>query len=235
MIHTYSIIHDDLPGLDDDDLRRGRPTTHKVFGEGMALLAGDALLTEAFHLMSGSEVARALPPDLVLELLHEVSHTAGVAGLVGGQAFDLEAEEKEVDLATVEYIHVRKTGSLILTAARVGARVAGAKTAVLRRVSRYAEFLGLAFQIADDILDAHTEAGQAVGGESAHKERKKATYPSVVGLASARSRLRELLQRCTRELDAFGGAADPLRGIAVYVTEKAIEEQANSLFQEIHE
>ena len=162
LIHAYSIIHDDLPAMDNDDLRRGEPTAHKVFGEGMALLAGDGLLTEAFHLISGPEVRR-LPAELVLRLIHELSHAAGVAGLVGGQAVDLESENKDVDLATVEYIHVRKTGALILAALRIGAEIAGAKTGELRRLSKFGEYLGLAFQIADDVLD---NIGEPIPGEA---------------------------------------------------------------------
>src|SRR5207249_3566628 len=142
MIHAYSIIHDDLPAMDDDDLRRGEPTAHRVFGEGMALLAGDGLLTEAFHIISAPQVARSVPSALVLDLIHEIGHAIGAAGLVGGQAFDLEAENKEVDLATVEYIHVRKTGALILTAIRVGARAAGAKGTEFRRGCRASQSYG---------------------------------------------------------------------------------------------
>lgn len=220
LIHTYSIIHDDLPALDDDDLRRGEPATHKVFGEGIALLAGDALLTEAFHLMTRPEVARLLGPALILQLIHEISHAAGVGGMVGGQVVDLEAEGKEVDIATVDYIHVRKTGALIHTAARVGARIGGASPKELRRISRYAEFLGLAFQVTDDLLDADghpTTTGQT---ESKDREKGKATYPSVVGLAAAKGRVQELYQHCLKELEVFGKEADPLRGIAYYVTQR---------------
>ncbi len=217
MIHIYSIIHDDLPALDNDDLRRGEPASHKIFGEGIALLAGDALLTEAFHLMTRPQVARALEPSLILKLIHEISHGAGVGGLVGGQAVDLEAEGREADVATVEYIHVRKTGALILTSARVGAIIGGATPKEMRRISRYAEFLGLAFQIADDIMDIAEHAG---GGEV--REKKKATYPAVVGLAAAKYRVQELLHQCLKEIDLFGKDADPLRGIARYVVERAV-------------
>lgn len=222
LIHTYSIIHDDLPALDNDDLRRGELANHKIFGEGIALLAGDALLTEAFHLMTRPQVVCALEPTLILELIHEVSHAAGVGGMVGGQAVDLEAEGQEVNIATVEYIHVRKTGALLLTAARVGARIGRATPKEMRRISRYAEFLGLAFQIADDILDAEghiTEEGRA---EARDKERKKATYPSIVGLAAAKARVQELLQHCLKEIELFGKDADPLRGIAHYVVERSV-------------
>ncbi len=225
MIHAYSIIHDDLPALDDDDLRRGEPTAHKVFGEGMALLAGDGLLTEAFHLISGPQVTRVLPAEMVLQLIHDLSHAAGVAGLVGGQAVDLETENTGADLAVVEYIHVRKTGALILASVRIGAQVAGAKPTDLQRISRYGEYLGLAFQIADDILDAG--AGETGGGlESGHNEKKKATYPSVVGIVQATERLRELHKQCSRELAPFGESGESLKAIAGHVIARAIREKS---------
>jgi len=232
LIHAYSIIHDDLPAIDNDDLRRGEPTAHKVFGEGMALLAGDGLLTEAFHLISGPEVRR-LPAELVLRLIHELSHAAGVAGLVGGQAVDLESESKDVDLATVEYIHVRKTGALILAAVRIGAQIAGAKTGDLRRVSKYGEYLGLAFQIADDVLDNLGETLADEGVESGHNERKKATYPSVVGIVQATERLQELLKLCDRELVSFGETAEPLRAIAKHIIARAIHDRGRAAEESI--
>jgi geranylgeranyl diphosphate synthase, type II len=228
MIHAYSIIHDDLPAMDDDDLRRGEPTAHKVFGEGMALLAGDGLLTEAFHLISGPEILRTLPAELVLRLIHELSHAAGVAGLVGGQAVDLESENKDVDLATVEYIHVRKTGALILAAVRIGAQIGGANAGDLRRISKYGEYLGLAFQIADDILDGLGETIAGEGAESGHNERRKATYPSVVGIVQAVERLRELSKLCNRELEPFGGIGESLRAIAEQIIVRAIQDKGRS-------
>ena len=222
MIHAYSLIHDDLPAIDSDAMRRGEATTQKVFGEGVALLAGDGLLTEAFHLISGPEVLRSLPAALVVCLIHELSHAIGVAGLVGGQAFDLESEDKEVDFATVEYIHVRKTGALILASVRVGAQIARAKPADLRRVSRYGEYFGLAFQIAADVLDALGQSAVGEQAESGHKERKKATYPSVVGIAQAKERLRDLLGQSLRELRPYGTAGEPLRAIAQYTIGSAL-------------
>lgn len=233
MIHAYSLIHDDLPALDDDDLRRGEPTTHKVFGEGTALLAGDGLLTEAFHLVSGPDVLRDLSAGLVVRLIHELSHAIGVAGLVGGQALDLESEDKDVDLATVEYIHVRKTGALFLASVRIGAHIADAKPADLRRMSRYGEYFGLAFQIADDLLDALAETAGGKRMESGHKEKKKATYPSVVGIAQARERLRELLGQCLRELLPYGVKAEPLRSIAPYVIGRALHESTRYVSEEM--
>jgi geranylgeranyl diphosphate synthase, type II len=215
MIHTYSLIHDDLPALDDDDLRRGQPTVHKVYGEGIALLAGDALLTEAFHIMTEPRLTRGLDPTLVLNLVHEIARAAGVGGMAGGQAIDLEAEEREADVATVEYIHVRKTGALILASVRVGAILGGAPPKDLRRLSRYGEFFGLAFQVADDIMDTSDLAANG-------KEFKKATYPAVVGITAAKSRARDLLRQCLKELEPFGTKAEPLRAIARTVVEPAV-------------
>jgi geranylgeranyl diphosphate synthase, type II len=223
LVHSYSLIHDDLPALDDDDLRRGQPTAHKIFGEGMALLAGDALLTEAFHLMSSPDATRGVAPELAVRLIHELSLAVGVGGLVGGQALDLEAEnDNDVDLATVEWIHVRKTGALILASIRIGAQVAGAEFADLGRVTRYGERLGLAFQIADDILDALGQTAIGEGGESGRNERKKATYPSVVGIPQARETLKELLQSCLDELASYGVQAVPLKAIARRIVARAI-------------
>jgi geranylgeranyl diphosphate synthase, type II len=224
MIHAYSLIHDDLPALDNDDLRRGAPTAHRVFGEGLALLAGDGLLTEAFHLISGP-ATRSLDSKLVLELIDELAHAAGVAGLVGGQAMDLLAENKRVGLPTVESMHKRKTGALFLASVKIGARAGGAKPAQLSRIAAYGKAIGLAFQIADDILDCAAEFG---GAESARKETKKATYPSIVGVARARRRLAELTMRAIQSLAPFGNAAEPLRAIAVYLAERASASETTS-------
>jgi geranylgeranyl diphosphate synthase type II len=223
MIHCYSLIHDDLPALDNDDLRRGAPTNHKIFGDGMALLAGDGLLTEAFYLLSAPEVVSEVPAELVVKMIRELSQAVGVAGLVGGQAFDLESERREVDIGVVEYIHVRKTGALIRASIRIGAAVAGAEPTELKRLTRFGEALGLAFQIADDILDILGETAPGELAESGHSEWNKATYPSVVGIARARERLRELHQRCVNELAPFGKAAEPLRAIAAQVAARALE------------
>lgn len=233
MIHGYSLIHDDLPALDNDDLRRGEPTNHKVFGAGMALLAGDGLLTEAFHVMSGAEVFASVPAELVLKLVHELSYAVGVAGLVGGQAFDLEAEKRAVDIGVVEYIHVRKTGALIRASIRLGAQVAGASAADLRRVTRFGECLGLAFQIADDILDILGETAPGERAESGHSEWNKATYPSVVGIARAQERLKELFDQCLHDLAPFGKASEPLRAVAAQVAARALQTNGKSAPQEI--
>ncbi len=234
MIHAYSLIHDDLPALDDDDLRRGEPTAHKVFGEGMALLAGDGLLTEAFHLISGPQLRRSLPASLLLELIHEVGRAAGAAGLVGGQALDLAAEGKDVDLTTVEHIHARKTGALILAAVRIGARAAGAEGVALRRVTRFGECIGLGFQIADDLLDFAGHGTTDVALESSRREKKKATYPSAVGTVQAQLRLAELLHQALKQVDPFSRAAEPLRALARDMLGRALDRKNNSKLQEMH-
>ena len=221
LIHTYSLIHDDLPALDNDDLRRGKPTCHKLFGEGIALLAGDALLTEAFDLVARLKVVRAFEPEVVLNLIHELARAAGMDGMVGGQSIDLEAEGQVVKLATVEYIHLRKTGALILVAARLGAIIGKATPKNLGKVSRYGESLGLAFQITDDILDADGETIEASKAETRAAKGTRATYPSMVGLSAARARAEELSERCLKEMKTFGKEAEPLREIARYVVERA--------------
>ena len=230
MIHAYSLIHDDLPALDDDDLRRGAPTAHKVFGEGMALLAGDALLTEAFHLISGP-VTRSLDPGLVVELIHELGRAAGLAGLVGGQAMDVETEKSNVALATVESMHGRKTGALIVASLSLGARAGGASHSQLKKILHYGKAVGLAFQIADDLLNS---AASAPPGESGRKEDKKATYPAVVGVSRAKTRLRELINQSVKSLSPFGRRAEPLRAIALYVGQRALDNGENPPGQEMH-
>jgi geranylgeranyl diphosphate synthase, type II len=216
MIHAYSLIHDDLPALDDDEFRRGELANHKVYGEGVALLAGDALLTEAFHLLSGPDVMRMMEASLVTQLIHEIAEAASMRGLVGGQALDLESEGRRIDVLRVEAIHGHKTGALILAAVRVGARIGGASGHELECLSRYGRALGLAFQITDDLLDAAAE--DARGGENGKKQ--KATYPSVAGWKAAKSRARDLVRQSLREVEPFGPAAEPLRGIARYVVER---------------
>jgi geranylgeranyl diphosphate synthase type II len=234
LIHAYSLIHDDLPALDDDDVRRGVPTAHKVFGDGIALLAGDGLLTEAFHILSGPDVTQSLAADLTLRLIHELSEAAGVAGLVGGQALDLEAEDQEVDLALVEYVHVRKTGALILASVRIGAQIGGAEVNDLKRISRFGECLGLAFQIADDILDMQERTSQIGNSESGRKERRKATYPAVVGLPQAKERLRQLNEQCVQELLPFGPAAESLRQVTDYILAGVTQDPSNPTTEEIN-
>jgi len=219
MIHTYSLIHDDLPAIDNDDYRRGKPTCHKVFGEAIAILAGDGLLTEAFRLMTHQPAKDRPSGDeaLVLDLINEVAQAAGVLGMVGGQVVDIESEGKAVDLPTVQYIHTHKTGAMILASVRVGAKLGGAKETLLKALTRYGESLGLAFQVADDILNV--EGRVALMGKKTGSDlvKGKATYPSVLGVDESKIRSKELVEMAVDALKPLGPEADPLREIARFI------------------
>lgn len=221
LVHGYSLIHDDLPAMDDDDFRRGKPTNHKVYGEATAILAGDGLLTEAFILLSNPELWEDAPPGRSSEIIHILAKNAGSRGMVGGQVVDMESEEKPVDLPTLEYIHTHKTGALILAAIEIGAVIGGATEEQKRALCRYGEAAGLAFQVADDILDIiadESELGKDVGSD---RQRGKATYPALLGLAGARQRAAELQQVAMSSLDVFGESARPLREIASYIVNRS--------------
>ena len=220
MIHTYSLIHDDLPAMDDDDVRRGRATNHKVFGEAHAILAGDALLTEAFRVLADPKNTQA-NPQTVLQVIEIIARCAGSQGMVGGQAVDMESEGKQIDFPTLEYIHTHKTGALILASIQIGGLLGGAKEDQLACLTRYGEAVGLAFQIADDILDVtgdQTKLGKGVGSDQA---RGKATYPAFMGLKEARSRANELCTLAIDSLAELGEGADPLRLIADYIIDRS--------------
>jgi geranylgeranyl diphosphate synthase, type II len=222
MIHTYSLIHDDLPAMDNDDLRRGRPTCHKVFGEALALLAGDALLTEAFRLMTdrtGSE-GPAHEAWRIIEIVNAVARGSGISGMVGGQVVDIQSEGKEVDLPTVQFIHTHKTGALILASIQAGAKLAQCRDEAFRALTRYGERVGLAFQIADDILDVEGEVAILGKGTGNDRSRGKATYPGLLGLEESKQRARELTASAVGALNLFGPEADPLREIAHFVVER---------------
>ncbi|MBN1958217.1 MAG: polyprenyl synthetase family protein [Desulfuromonadales bacterium] len=221
MIHGYSLIHDDLPAMDDDDLRRGKPTNHKIYGEATAILAGDGLLTEAFILLSNPEMWVDTDPEQSRKIIHILAKSAGSRGMVGGQVVDMECEEKLVDLPTLEYIHTHKTGALILASIEMGAVIGGATADQQRALCRFGEAAGLAFQVADDILDIvadETELGKDVGSDS---QRGKATYPSLLGLQGARQQAAELQQLAISALDVFDESAQPLREIANYIVERS--------------
>lgn len=220
LIHTYSLIHDDLPAMDDDEYRRGKLTNHRVFGEDIAILAGDALLTEAFHLLSGKDLTDTVPAARILAAIHEISEAAGYSGMVGGQVLDVEAEGKAVDLTALHQIHARKTGAMIRAAVRGGAILAGADEGRLQALSEFGSHLGLAFQIADDILDVEGDRellGKETGVDSA---RRKATFPALVGLEASKKKARELVERALEAIASFDGKADPLRWIAEFVVER---------------
>jgi geranylgeranyl diphosphate synthase type II len=210
LIHCYSLIHDDLPAMDNDDFRRGKLSCHKQFGEAIALLAGDALLTEAFFIMSGPRAARFLEAPLISKLIREVSDAAGIRGMIGGQSAEIEVVKRKVTPAVLEGVDRLKTGALIITAARVGAMIGGAARKDLDRVTRYARALGLAFQITDDIMDAD----EVSSNKGNHKG--VANYLYVAGPTRAAERVRGLLTACLRAMQPYGAGAEALRAIARY-------------------
>ena len=220
MIHTYSLIHDDLPAMDNDDYRRGKPTSHKAFGEGIAILAGDALLTEAFRLLCDRERMPGVPPERVLQVVREIAEAAGFFGMVGGQVMDLLAEGKKVDLQTLYAIHRHKTGALILVSLRAGAILAGAAEESLSALSEYGRRIGLAFQITDDILNVEGDPallGKRTGSDAA---RGKITFPALMGVEVSRMRAEELIREALVSLATFEDRAEPLRAIARHILER---------------
>jgi geranylgeranyl diphosphate synthase type II len=221
LIHTYSLIHDDLPALDNDDYRRGRPSSHKVFGEAMATLAGDALLTEAFHLISREGLRGEVAPRVVIEVIDEISKAAGFTGMIAGQVIDIESEGKKVELPVLEFIHTHKTGSLILVSVRTGGRLGGAKDVEMEALTRYGKAVGLAFQITDDILDV--EGSQASMGRApgVDKARDKVTYPALLGLEESKRRCNELIGQAVAALEPFGHRGEPFREIALYIGKRS--------------
>jgi geranylgeranyl diphosphate synthase type II len=221
LIHCYSLIHDDLPAMDNDDFRRGKPSCHMQFGEAIALLAGDALLTEAFFIMTDPRATRLLAVPLSAKLIREVSNAAGIRGMIGGQSAEIELVKANLTPAALERLDRLKTGALITTAARVGALIGGARRNDLDRVTRYAQALGLAFQITDDMLDAH----EAVGNEDNHKGI--ANYCHVMGPERAAERVQELLTDCLSAMQPYGDRAEALRALARYVALRtAVNESA---------
>lgn len=224
MIHTYSLIHDDLPSMDNDDLRRGRPTNHKVFGESMAILAGDSLLTEAFSVISGvgGVGADGIASETIQEIIRDIAEAAGGQGMAGGQALDLEYEGRKITLDELEFLHRHKTGRLIEVSVTSGAKLAGAVGTSLEAIKTYGEAIGLAFQIADDILDVEggaEELGKTTGGDA---RKEKATYPAILGLEQSRRRSYDLAETAVRALAGLDHRADPLREIARFVVNRRL-------------
>ena len=218
-IHTFSLIHDDLPAIDDDDLRRGNPTSHVVYGEAMAILAGDALLALAFDLIAECRVH--VPAERVLDAVTMIARASGTRGMVGGQVSDIESEGlSNLDEATVASIHARKTGALLLASLLSGARLCGATLAEERALHIYGAQTGLAFQITDDILDLEGDAeklGKPLGSDL---KQDKATYPKVLGIPASRALARRACDTALAALHAFGPSADPLRALAHYIVER---------------
>ena len=216
-IHTYSLIHDDLPALDNDDLRRGKPTCHKKFGEATAILAGDALLTLAFETLANAPIE---PARRVAILSHVAASAGTVNGMVGGQVADLEAEGRTIEPAELEYIHRSKTAALIRASVVAGAISGGANEENVARLKRFGETIGWAFQVVDDILDV--EESSAALGKTAGKDaaQKKATYPALYGLEKSRKFAEELESRAIAELEPYGPRADRLRELAELIVHR---------------
>lgn len=216
MVHTMSLIHDDLPAMDDDDYRRGKLTNHKVYGEDVAVLAGDGLLAYAFEYIATQTKGAA--PEQILKVIAQLGKAVGAAGLVGGQIVDLASEGTLVNEETLTYIHMHKTAALLEVSVTSGAMLAGADAIAISQLSRYAQRIGLAFQIVDDVLDITSTPetlGKSVGKDVA---AQKATYPSLWGLEESQRRAEQLIVEAISALDGFGESAEPLRAIAQYIT-----------------
>ncbi len=217
MLHTMSLIHDDLPAMDNDDYRRGKLTNHKVYGEDMAILAGDGLLAYAFEYVATQ--TQGVPAERVLQVIARLGRTVGATGLVGGQVVDLESEGKsDIQEETLNYIHTHKTGALLETCVVCGGILADATDADIERLSRYAQNIGLAFQIIDDILDI--TATQEELGKTAGKDlqAQKATYPSLWGLEASKAKAQELIEEAIAQLEPFGERSQPLIALADFIT-----------------
>jgi geranylgeranyl diphosphate synthase type II len=206
--------------MDDDDMRRGKPTCHKAFGEAGAILAGDGLLTEAFHLMGRKDLTGPVSAPALLKVIPLIASAAGYQGMVGGQVVDIQSEGKEVDFSIVEFIHTHKTGALITASVLSGALIGGGSPEKIESIQAYGQKIGLAFQIADDILDIEGDTetlGKGVGNDA---RKGKITYPSILGLDKSKEIQRAMIKGALESLEAFGDRADPLRDIAQYIIER---------------
>ena len=220
MIHTYSLIHDDLPVMDNDDLRRGKPTCHITFDEATALLAGDALLTLAFQTLSAVEIKNDDQASKWLRILHRIAHAAGYQGMIEGQMRDIDSEDSSITLKELGELHALKTGALIEASVYSGAVLGGGRADQLEQLGIYAKNIGLAFQVKDDILNVEGDPallGKAVGTDQI---RKKNTYPSLLGLEKSKSFAKELVNQALQAVEPFDNKADPLRAIANYIIQR---------------
>ncbi|MEN8779655.1 MAG: polyprenyl synthetase family protein [Desulfobacterales bacterium] len=217
LIHTYSLIHDDLPAMDDDALRRGKPTCHVAFDEATAILAGDALLTLAFQLLASQKGTAGVPADRQLQVIHVVAAAAGYEGMIGGQMADIASQGHRIALSKLEQLHLMKTGALINAAIKTGAILGGGTLEQIQHLDSYAQNLGLAFQITDDILNVEGDPallGKAVGTD---EQKKKSTYPALLGLEESRKLAANRVKEALQSLEYFNKKADPLRAVAQYV------------------
>ncbi|MDK8277962.1 polyprenyl synthetase family protein [Peptostreptococcus anaerobius] len=219
MIHTYSLIHDDLPALDNDDLRRGKPTNHIVFGEAMAILAGDALLNTAYETMLNAAFKHPRP-ELSLRAAYEISRGAGIYGMIGGQVVDVESEDKKINKDKLDYIHMNKTAAMIVGSVRAGAILAGVDEDRLESLTKYAENIGLAFQIVDDILDIEGDEkllGKRVGSDL---DNDKSTYPSLLGISESKKIVENLIEEAKISLEVFDSDAEFMNALADFIRDR---------------
>lgn len=220
LIHAYSLVHDDLPAMDDDDLRRGQPTTHIAFDEACAILAGDGLQALAFEALAG-ERGNPQPAQLRLAMVQALARAAGSAGMVGGQAIDLESVGRRIDRSALETMHRHKTGALIEASVQLGALASGnADERALRSLAQYAQAIGLAFQVQDDILDVESDTATLGKTQGKDEANDKPTYPALLGLDAAKTYALELRDQALHALRGFGDSAEPLRELARYIVER---------------
>ena len=216
MIHTYSLIHDDLPALDNDDLRRGRPTNHKVYGDAMAILAGDGLLNYAFEIMLKSSIGKENPAKY-LNAINEIAKSSGVYGMIGGQVVDIESEDKKIEMEKLDFIHLNKTAAIIVGCMRAGAIIGDATEKQLENITKYAANIGLSFQIADDILDItgdESKLGKKVGSDI---DNNKSTYPSLIGLEKSKEIANDLINEAKTRISNIKGDTEFLNDLAEYI------------------
>jgi geranylgeranyl diphosphate synthase type II len=221
LIHTYSLIHDDLPAMDDDDLRRGKPTNHKVFGEGMAILAGDGLLTEAFSLLGDPHYRHSsVSESSIVSIIYELAVAAGAHGMVGGQAQDLMSENAEPDPETLSFIHSHKTAAILSASVRMGAILAGVEKSRLEALNTYGDNIGLAFQVVDDILDIEGDTEVIGKPKGSDEKKKKMTYPRLYGIEESKRKAKQLIDSAVGAVSIFDEKAEPLWAIAGYLYER---------------
>lgn len=220
MIHTYSLIHDDLPAMDNDEMRRGKPTNHMVFGDAIAILAGDGMLTEAFRIMGSPELMEKAGPERFRRVIEIVASASGPHGMVAGQAMDIRAEGGKIDTSLMEVIHEHKTGALLKASVTTGAILGGGSDNDIKSLENYGKNIGLAFQISDDILDIEGDSKQMGKATGVDIKRGKNTYPSIYGMEKSKIMLREIINDAIETLSTFKENAEPLRQIAVYIIER---------------
>ncbi len=219
MIHTYSLIHDDLPALDNDDLRRGKPTNHKVFGDAMAVLAGDALLNYAFEVMLSNSINKE-NPQKYLRAINEIAKSSGIHGMIGGQVVDVESENKTISKDKLDFIHLNKTAAIIIGCMRAGAIIGNANAEELEKITRYGKNIGLSFQIVDDILDIigdESKLGKHVGSDI---ENHKSTYPSLLGLEESKAIAKQLIDEAKENIKDLKEDSRFLDGLADYIIDR---------------